>query len=147
MNLNGDSLYIGRSSAQLHLNRGAYFGPFIFLHTSFTMSSEDSSATPADLYTCIRQACDKLDANQTFPAAEEQISFVLRTGWHNQLGSFDEWSRDQVAPVLREYQQKHSSKQMSTAQQQKQLADMYMDMVEKQFADKAFHCLSQVCNR
>ena len=112
------------------------------------MSSESDNATPIDLYTCIRQACDKLvEVDHGHTTADEQIRFVLGTGWHKQLGPFEEWRRAQVEPVLREHQQKHSRKQMAIAQQQKQLADMYMDMVEKHFFDKALQCLSQVCHR
>ena len=104
---------------------------------------QSDNATPSDLLACIRQACDKLECVPDIADAAQQIEHVLGDGWHKQLGPFDDWFRDQVVPVLTAYERK-KGKDMANAQYQKELADMYMAMVDLTFQEKAMKCLSQV---
>lgn len=108
------------------------------------MSSDFDNATPVDILATIRQACDQLEDAENLVSADEQISFVLGEGWHKQFGSFEEWCKQQVMPVLTASKVKHSSKDFENAKYQKEMADMYMVMIEIHFQDKAFECLSQV---
>ena len=121
-----------------------YYRCFLNYSDIFCAAMSLDNSTPFDLYTCIRQACDKLLVDQRYSTADDQIGFVLGAGWHKQLDPINDWFHGQVVPVLDKYQQTHSAKQLTTAQQHKQMADMYMGMVEKSFADKALNYLSQV---